>query len=226
MPVSSTVHSGHYDAESGARYFAWQRAVGEFGGWANASKFLEFMAPEDRVVDFGCGGGYLLAQLPQSEKRGIEVSDAARATAQSNGITTVASAAELPSDWADIIISNHALEHTLHPLVELQALRRVLKPGGRIVMVVPNEGVFRRWDPSDRNHHLYTWAPLNLGHLFTEAGFVVDECQPYYHKWPPFHRAVVRIGGRRLFDILATIWAQIDRRWFQVRIVGHRPAEG
>lgn len=222
MPATSPVHSGHYDAAAGETYFAWQRTVGEFGGWANVGKFVSFLKPDDRVVDFGCGGGYLLAQLPQREKRGIEVSDSARATAHANGITALASAKDLPDGWADVVISNHALEHTLHPLAELKELRRVLRPGGRIVFVVPNEGVFRRWDPADVNHHLYTWAPLNLGHLFTEAGFVVDECRPYYHKWPPFHRAVARFGGRRLFDLLSKVWSQIDRRWFQVRIVAHR----
>ena len=224
MPVPTLDHSGHYDDAAGNDYFAWQRTIGGFGGWANVSKFLEYLQPSDRIVDFGCGGGYLLSQLPQQDKRGIEVSEAARSVASANGITAVASAAELPASWADVIISNHALEHTLQPLDELRALLRVVRPGGRVVFVVPNEGIRRHWNPSDHNHHLYTWAPLNLGHLFTEAGFIVDDCQPFMHKWPPFHRLIARIGGRPLFDFLSRIWAHLDRRWFQVRIVAHRPS--
>lgn len=223
MSESSLVHSEHYKADSGERYFDWQRSVGEFGGWANVSKFAGFLQPDDRIVDFGCGGGYLLAQLPQREKRGIEVNEAARMAAAARGLVVAASTAELPDAWADAVISNHALEHTLHPLAELVALRRVVRPGGRVVFVVPSEGIARRWNPADHNHHLYTWSPLNLGHLFTEAGFVVDECRPYLHKWPPFHRAIARFGGRVAFDVASRIWARLDRRWFQVRIVVHRP---
>ena len=31
--------STHYDD----KYFAWQAPLGEFGGWANQSKFVEFI---------------------------------------------------------------------------------------------------------------------------------------------------------------------------------------
>jgi len=50
---------------------------------------------------------------------------------------------------ADVIISNHALEHTLHPLQELEALLPKLKPGGKVVFVVPCESIARKHKPDD-----------------------------------------------------------------------------
>lgn len=47
----------HYNED----YFNWQKNIGLFGGWANSTKFEQYITKEDDVLDFGCGGGYLLA---------------------------------------------------------------------------------------------------------------------------------------------------------------------
>lgn len=120
-------------------YFAWQSKIGEFGGWANRFKFESAISPEDVVLDFGCGGGYLLKELSCAEKLGVETNPAAAEVAQQNGVDVFATTTGLPDASVDMVISNHALEHTRHPLQELQEIHRILKPGGRIVLVVPSE---------------------------------------------------------------------------------------
>ena len=47
----------HYDE----KYFSWQKLVGQFGGEANKIKFDNFIKENQKVLDFGCGGGYLLS---------------------------------------------------------------------------------------------------------------------------------------------------------------------
>jgi 2-polyprenyl-3-methyl-5-hydroxy-6-metoxy-1,4-benzoquinol methylase len=81
---------------------------------------------------------------------------------------------------SDVIISHHALEHVDHPLDILQKLRERLKPGGRIVFVVPslNPGTNKRGtDLVTVNEHLYTWTPLLLGNLFVRAGLRVERAE-------------------------------------------------
>ena len=46
----------------GQDYFEWQRRIGEFGGQANAFKFIDHCNEDLVILDFGCGGGYLLAK--------------------------------------------------------------------------------------------------------------------------------------------------------------------
>lgn len=211
--------SAHYDE----KYFSYQNPIGEFGGWANLTKFQAYVKPDFRVVDFGCGGGYLLKNLDCREKVGIEVNPAARREAAAQGIATYASTEHLSDEWADLIISSNALEHTLHPLQEMQALLPKVKRGGSIVFVVPCESITYQYVPNDINHHLYSWSPMCLGNLFTEAGFVVEESKPYIHKWPRNYRKIAKYGGRRLFEICCRLYGRWETTWYQVRVVAHRP---
>ena len=214
--------SSHYNA----KYFSWQSSTGgEFGGWANLCIFDQYINPEFNVIDFGCGGGYLLSNIVCRGKLGIEVNTSAREHARSLGINAVESSSEVEDKWADLIISNHALEHCPHPLLNLKELHQKLRPGGRIVFIVPCESIRFSFRSNDVNRHLYSWSPMSLGNLFTEAGFVVEECKPFYYKWPPFYRIILRIGGQRVFKLCCHIYGLFAGRWHQVRIVSKRKQE-
>ena len=194
-----TTEQRHY----GAEYFKWQSEIGRLGGWADLSKFSRYIRDDMKVLDFGCGGGYLLTNIQCLDKIGIEINAAARAEADRNGVRTVGSAAEIENGWADIIISNHALEHCLHPLRELEDLLPKLALGGIAVFVFPCEAAKNRYRCDDGNHHLYSWSPMSAANLFSEAGFDVVESKIYLHMWP--RRSVARlprsIGGRLLFEV-------------------------
>jgi SAM-dependent methyltransferase len=215
----SELVSKHYDKD----YFDWQSSIGEFGGWANQSKFLEYISSKSRVLDFGCGGGFLLKGLNCAKRVGIEVNESAADIAKKNGIEVYRSVADVPDDYYfDVIISDNALEHTLQPLSELVSLYRKVSLGGKIVFVVPCESIGYSYKPNDISHHLYSWSPMCIGNLFTEAGFSVIESKPYIHKWPPKYRLIARYGGRRLFEVSCRIYGRIERSWFQVRVVAEK----
>ncbi len=216
--------SGHYLGARGADYFRWQGRVGEVGAVLNRWKFESQISPEHVVVDFGCGGGSLLAGFEARRRIGVEVGDAARAAAAARGIETVASAAELESESADVVISNHALEHTLDPLAELQELRRALRPGGRLVLWLPLDDwrSEREPDPDDANHHLYAWTPLLLGNLLNEAGFEVRECRVVASAWLTWYTRPSWLLSRPLYRALTWATAVLLRRR-QLTAVAVRP---
>jgi SAM-dependent methyltransferase len=217
----------HYDEE----YFKYQSDIGRFGGWANLTKFSEYIRPEMKVLDFGCGGGYLLANVNCKEKLGIEISPVAREAALRNGVSAVAATAQVKDGWADILISNNALEHCRLPLQELQALLPKVAPGGKAVFVVPCEAIRNKFRADDPNHHLYCWSPMSAANLFMEAGFKVHESKAYVHIWPPrfIPRLLRSMGGRPLFEIgcrlygLLTYWNLSPTVTSQIRIVAERP---
>jgi len=218
--------SSHYES----RYFEWQMSIGQYYAWLDLIKFIDYITIDSVVLDFGCGGGFLLKNVECAERIGVEINPSAMEIAEKNGIEVYSSLEEVPNGYVDVVISNHALEHTLHPLVELKSLRRKLKPGGKIIFVVPCESLAFAYSPDDINHHLYSWSPMCLGNLFTEAGFSVIESKPYVPryvqryvpKWPPKYRLLAQLGGRRLFNLVCRIYGKTKRSWFQVRIVAEK----
>lgn len=218
--------TSHY----GAEYFKWQFEIGRFGGWANVTKFAKYIDPRMKVLDFGCGCGYLLANINCQQKLGLEVNPVARAKAEESGIRTIASTSEVEDGWADVIISNHVLEHCRHPLQELQALLPKVAPGGMMVFVVPCEAIKNAYRTGDPNHHLYSWSPMSLANLFSEAGFTIVESKAYIHYWPPrfIARLLRSLGGRLLFEVGCKLYGALTyvnltpASFSQIRLVATR----
>jgi SAM-dependent methyltransferase len=211
--------TSHYDAV----YAAWADPISKFGGWANRFKFVPFVQGAARIVDYGCGAGYLLAGLDVPEKLGIEINAAARERAAANGVRTVAGTDEVPDDWADAIISNSVLEHVLRPYDELLRLRAKVRPGGRLVFVVPHE-IRSRYATDDINQHLYTWSPASAGNLFGAAGFTVERVDSIRHAWPPGYAKIRSVLGSRGFHGVARIYGLVHRTR-SIRVVAVRPME-
>lgn len=205
------------------KYFAWQKIIGEFGGTANKFKFINNIKPEFTILDFGCGGGYLLNKLECKEKIGIEPNAVARDQAIKNGLSKIypntKECLKYFKQKVDLVISNHALEHTTSPLEELKLLRELIKDNGKIHFVVPCEHISYLYNPKkDKNYHLYSWSPMNLGNLFNEAGFEVIYSKPLIHKWPPFYRKISKLGPF-VFHLICRIYGRLARNWFQVEVL-------
>ncbi|MCF7559598.1 class I SAM-dependent methyltransferase [Sabulilitoribacter multivorans] len=207
----------HYNRD----YFDYQKHVGTFGGKANLFKFKKYVKKDYKVIDFGSGGGYLLSNFDCKEKIGIEINPSAVKIAKGLGIKTVSDAKEIENNWADLIVSNHALEHVPCPLSEIKKLYEKLKIGGKIILVVPYEKK-NRYKPNDINFHLYTWSEMNLGNLFTSAGFVIDDVKELKHRWPPKYFMIRKIMGEKLFNVICRIYGGISST-SQVKIIATKP---
>ena len=116
--------------------------------------------PGERVLDLGCGAGRFVAALRDAgaEPVGVELAEAAleraRANAPGADLRLVADDGSLPLEHAsvDLVWCSEVLEHvpdTAHLLLEV---RRVLKPGGRLLVTVPHHGRLKA--AADRAHAL------------------------------------------------------------------------
>lgn len=221
---SSTV-AARYRGDLGEDYFSYQETDAETAARVAAPRFAPYLNADTMLVDYGCGTGWLLRVLDAGTKIGVEPNPAARERAGALGISTVPSAEALDDASADVVVTHHALEHSLAPFDDIRAIYRVLRPGGRFVAVLPVDDwrTQRRYDSANPDHHLYTWTPQLFTNLLKNAGFAVDECrvvtylQPYYNGW-----LLPRLP-RRAFDALAWAFGSA-KRYRQLVAVAEKPA--
>jgi 2-polyprenyl-3-methyl-5-hydroxy-6-metoxy-1,4-benzoquinol methylase len=109
-------------------------------------QLLKTIVPRGRVLDFGCSWGYAVCQMERLgfEAVGFEISaPRAEAGRKALGVEIISSyqeLASLPPHSFDAIFTAHVLEH-LDSLKEVFALfYRLLKPGGALIVMVPNCG--------------------------------------------------------------------------------------
>ena len=196
----------HYNSD----YFRWQEKLGQIGGLANLFKFSHSISPNDNVLEFGCGGGYLLNNIQAANKTGYDINPSALEEAKKK-ISITNDLHGLNDNSYDVIISNHALEHCHSPYHELKVLYSKLKPEGKIIFVVPHEKAGQTWKPNDINNHLYTWNEMTLGNLFVEAGFKIIEVKTIRHQWPPKAILLWKLLGPTLFNY-ASIYKSLYSR--------------
>jgi 2-polyprenyl-3-methyl-5-hydroxy-6-metoxy-1,4-benzoquinol methylase len=211
--------SQHYNEN----YFSWQREVGRFGGRANLFKFSKHIKKTDRVLDYGCGGGYLLEQLDCALKVGIDINPV---IGSPNGVTILrdykAVVAKYSENFFDVIISNHALEHIENPVSALKECYQLLKPGGRIIVVVPHDSHKIRYSPNDVHQHIFTFSPMNLGNLMSLSGFQEIQVRRLFHRWPPAYARLAKVNFQ-LFHTLSYFYGLIKQKSVQLIAIAEKP---
>ena len=124
-----------------------------------------------RLLDIGCGVGDFLLQVKKMgwEVMGIEPSEQAASIAQTRlGFTPLQPSDynKLPDQSFDVITMWHVLEHVDDLKFQTNEWKRLLKPGGRLIIALPNYQSF------DCQYYSDKWAawdvPRHLNH-FTQA---------------------------------------------------------
>jgi SAM-dependent methyltransferase len=171
----------HYRGGAGRFYHESKRAVPEQAfSWVarlRAEKFQAHIRTTDVVFEYGVGFGWNLAELQCARKIGLDVAEFLEAGNLRHGIEFVTDSKSCPTESIDAVICHHTLEHVPNPLDVLGDIRRLLRPGGKLLAAVPfeKERKYRRYDPLEPNHHLFSWNVQTLGNLVAEGDFKIVE---------------------------------------------------
>jgi SAM-dependent methyltransferase len=143
-----------------------------------------------RLLDIGCSSGLFLslARRKGFSCSGMDVSAQAVQAARAQYGLDVRMGAVGSDIWGgekfDFVTMFHVLEHLAEPMEALRHARNLLRPGGGMVLQVPNLSsvqarVFgRRWYGLDVPRHLINFTPLGFDFLLKGAGLrVMDRAQ-------------------------------------------------
>jgi SAM-dependent methyltransferase len=202
--------SDHYLSKSGRQYYYRYTPRLELGRIVQTEYFMPYADKNKIILDFGCSDGLFLRHLPAKERIGVEVnhtaSEKCKELSEKEGIAVElhTSLKTIQANRVDVAISNHALEHVLNPYETLLEMYRCLKPKGRFIVVLPfddwrSKG-HSRWKGGGHDNHLYTWTPLNLGNLVSEAGFSVIKTELHTRAWSSKIFWIYRLFGKRSFN--------------------------
>jgi SAM-dependent methyltransferase len=128
-----------------------------------------------RLLDAGCGSGRFMVELAQlGNVTGVELSDTSVALARERqlGEIVAGSVLEMPfaDDSFDLAVSLDVIEHLEDDLAALRELRRVVAPGGALLVTVPAYQWL--WSGHDEiNHHHRRYTRRSLQHAAEQAGW-------------------------------------------------------
>lgn len=147
--------------------------------------------PMGRLLDIGCGTGEFLENMVAAgwEGVGLEPDEGARAQAQSKNLKVYEPEQlfKVGANGYDAVTMWHVLEH-VHRLHEyMGAIHRVLRPGGLLLIAVPNytskdaQIYGEAWAAYDVPRHLYHFSPASIGALLPQHRFELErmEHMPY-----------------------------------------------
>lgn len=110
--------------------------------WQRDGKFNQYF--KGHGIDIGCGNDPI---IPDCDKWDIEQGDAEKMMGVANGTY----------DW---VFSSHCLEHIINPQEALFHWWRIIKPGGYLIFLVPEEDLYEQgvWPSIFNPDHRHTFS--------------------------------------------------------------------
>lgn len=202
LPVSRDTWLRRIDRSIARAYIAHKYGYNreQIAAWQKTLAFLPYLYPgrkeefdkevmylparlRGRLLDVGCGSGEVLADMESVgwEAVGVDVDSVAVEVAQGKGLSATCGTLEeqqYPDNGFQAITMNHVIEHVHDPVGLLRECRRILAPGGHLIVITPNLDSWghRRFDGDwfhlDPPRHLWLFSRRTLRSLVERSGFL------------------------------------------------------
>lgn len=153
-------------------------------------KVAEGLPADARILDVGCGDGFHLGLLDEFgpsgwRVEGLDPDPRAAARGEQIGLTIhtgVVQDCDLPEAVYDLALLIMTIEHVADPAEVLEGVRRLVKPGGRLLIITDNTGspdfrLFKRrhWGGYHFPRHFNLFDQSSLRRLAGRTGWDVAE---------------------------------------------------
>lgn len=207
-------------------FFPIEKIIGFFR--TGRCRRVERYSGKGSILDVGCGRGDFLALMAargwvstglELDKRVLNQGRKVKGLdLRFGGLEDV----KFPETHFNAITFWHVFEHLRDPLWALKECNRILKPGGLLVVAVPNAGSLqarlsgRHWFHLDPPYHMYHYSLGNLGRLLEKSGFEVVSVKHLSLEFNPYGylQSFLNLCGFRpnlFYDFLRSRVSQIKR---------------
>lgn len=216
-PLSSLYQDRHAQEDPAFRARVW--------GVLCERVFQQYVQPDDTVLDLGAGWCEFINSIRCRHKIAVDLNpDLPMHARDARAVITPAhDLGPISTESVDVVFSSNLLEHMPDKETVLQTLyesNRVLRPGGTIIVVMPNVRYLpgRYWDYFD---HMTPLSHLSLAEGMRLAGLhiirVVPRFVPYVVKSRLIPKSTLIL---RLYLRLRFLWPILGR---QMMVIGRRP---
>ncbi|AFY36216.1 bifunctional 2-polyprenyl-6-hydroxyphenol methylase/3-demethylubiquinol 3-O-methyltransferase UbiG [Calothrix sp. PCC 7507] len=152
-----------------------------------------------KVLEVGCGQGAFVERLCkqiQLDAVGIELNSSAVNFALNKGIpvikTNLDSFSEHKASYFDAVCTFQVLEHVSDPFSFIESMLKLIKPGGKLIISVPNSESFSKYSPNNLldqpPHHMTRWCQTTFDSLTTifplkVEKFRIEPLAKYHVEW-------------------------------------------
>lgn len=148
-----------------------------------------------RLLDFGCGAGHFLHCMHNLgwQVTGLDFSEQVveqiRSKLKLSAMVGTLPHPQLIPESYDLVTLWHSLEHVHQPLNVLKEVYKLIPPGGKVLVAVPNidSAPFRwfgaDWYGLDVPRHLTHFTPVTLRKMLECAGFQFEAMQMVRHSY-------------------------------------------
>jgi SAM-dependent methyltransferase len=148
----------------------------------------------EKIIDIGCGEMITTRKIPGAIGLDLDRGDVRGSVYK----------IPYPEGEFDCVTLLEVIEHLAYPWEAIQEIRRVLKPGGRLVMMFPNDFawliarlVFGRWsDAFEDRGHLLQWSPAMARQFLGYNGFEVIRQKSIPIPWWPLALHHIIVGEK------------------------------
>jgi SAM-dependent methyltransferase len=182
--------------------------------------------PNGRVLDFGCGFGQMLSALKLAgvtNAEGLDIAPEAIEYCRAHGLRCTDGNADPDfykdhRGYFDFVVMSHVLEHfpKEQTIVQLKRVKDILKPGGGLMVMVPNaqSNTGAYWAYEDITHYqLFTSG--SLYHVLRAAGFdSIEFLDVDCTDGLPVQRKIIKRFFLRLYAMNFRFWNRVTSSAF------------
>ncbi len=191
------IYSSTYREEDSTRFFTpLERLIRAVR--LQRCRRVERYSNKGRVLDIGCGRGDFPALMASRgwDAAGIELDERIEGRGRGGGGLELRYGRLEDVRFADAgfdaVTMWHVFEHMRDPVWVMNECRRIIKPGGLLVIAVPNARSLqarltgRNWFHLDPPFHLYHYTLENIKKLMGDAGFEVLSVKHFSLEYNPY----------------------------------------